>query len=113
MKVSELLVARPMIEKLAGKEMHAAAAIEFANFAREAMAIIKDFENKRADLFKKYGEQVDEEGNWKIKEENEKKFKSAIDRAMKKDVGLEPFDLVSSGVSVTPAEIVNNLGLFK
>ena len=70
MKVSELIALRPAIEKLAGKEYDIAVALEFAKFARKVLEAIQEFENKRADLFIKYGEKQ-EDGNLKIAKKNE------------------------------------------
>jgi len=112
MKLNELVVARPLIEKLAAVEMNAVAALAFAEFTRAALTAIQEFEVKRAGWFEKYGEE-EEEGKWKIKEENEKKFRTAINRALGKEVDLEPFALSEAGINIAPSELVNVLPLFK
>lgn len=113
MKVSDIVVGRDFIKKLAAKEMHPEAALEFAAFGRDVMAVINEFESKRVKYFEKYGEKVDEKGNWKIKEGNENKFKAAVNRSLNMEVDIEPFNLTNSGVLVTPAELINVLSLFK
>lgn len=112
MKINEIVLVKPLLEKLAKEKMDSASAVPFAAFARDVLTVIQEFEVKRAGLFEKYGE-AQEEGNFKIKEENEKKFKSAITRALNKEVDIEPFDLSGSGISIAPADIINVLPLFK
>jgi len=112
MKVNEIVLVKPLIDKLAGMEMNARTAMSFAQWAREVLTVIQDFEIKRAGLFEKYGEKQ-EDGNFKIIEENEKKFKTAITRALNKDVELEPFDISDSGITIAPADLINVMPLFK
>jgi hypothetical protein len=94
-------------------EMNADAAIEFAEFARSVLVVVQEFENKRAGYFEKYGEPVDEEGNWKIKDENEKKFHAAIKRSLNKEVDIDPINISESGIKVSPADVINILSLIK
>lgn len=114
MKLSDIVVARPIVEKLANKEMYAASAMEFAEWSREVLTAIQEFEAKRADWFKKYGEENPEKpGEWKIKEENIDKFKRALDRALNKESDIKPFNLSESDVMVSPADIINYTNLFE
>jgi hypothetical protein len=112
MKLSDAIMIKPLVEKLVSKEMSAKAAMEFAMFAKEILIAVQEFEIKRAGLFEKYGEKVDEK-NWKIKEENEAKFKSAINRAMNKELDIDSFDMSNSGIDVTPADVINVLSSLK
>jgi hypothetical protein len=116
MKLSEAIGARNLLEKIAGKEMNGKSALAYAEFVRSVLTEIKEFEVKRADLFKKHGEEVVGEDNktaLQIKPENEKKFKAAITKALNKEIKVEPFDLSESGVSIAPADLINALPLFK
>lgn len=115
MKVSDIAGVRPILEKIAGKEMDAKVAVKFANFLRDVLVEIQAFEAKRAELFQKYGELAGEGDNKtvQIPEANQKKFESAMKRALNKKVEIKPFDLGSLGVSVSPADLINALPLFK
>ena len=113
MKVSDAILMKPLVEKFAAQEMDAAVAMKFAAFAKDVLTASQEFEVKRAQLFEKYGEQVDSDGNWKIKEENEKKFQAAIKRALNKELEIEAFDMSNSGLKVSPADVVNVLSLLK
>jgi hypothetical protein len=101
MKLSEVVGLRPVLEKIAAKEMDGAAALEFANFAKNILVEIQNFEMKRAELFQKYGEEVTEgdQKGLKISAENEKKFNAAIKRALGKDLKIEPFDIAALGIT--------------
>lgn len=112
MKVSDLLNAREAIEKIARMEMDAAAALSFAKFTKEVLLVVQDFEKKRAELIKKYGE-PDNQGNVRVKQENQKKFNSAMKRALNKKVDIEPFDIFSAGFEIAPSELINAIELFK
>ena len=109
MKVSDAILMKPLVEKFAAQEMDAAVAMKFAAFAKDVLTASQEFEVKRAQLF----EQVDSDGNWKIKEENEKKFQAAIKRALNKELEIEAFDMSNSGLKVSPADVVNVLSLLK
>jgi hypothetical protein len=111
MKVNDIVLVKPLIDKIASMEMNARTALSFAKWAREALMIIQEFEVKRSGFFEKYGEKQ-EDGNFKIKEENEKKFKTAITKALNKDVGLEPFNISDSGITIPPADLINVMPLF-
>jgi len=115
MKLNEVVGCRPTLELIAGKEMDGGAALEFANFAKGILMEIQDFEMKRAELFRKYGEELGEgeEKRIQVKPENEKKFNTAIKRALGKEVNVEPFDLATLGIMISPAELVNATMLFK
>jgi hypothetical protein len=115
MKVSEIVSTRPLLEKIAAKEMDSGAALEFAKFTVEVLKEAQAFDMKRAELFEKYGESEGEgkEKSITIKPENEKKFNAAIKRAVGKDVEIEPFDLSSLGIIIAPADLINALPLFK
>lgn len=112
MKVSEALVLRPLIEKLIKQEMDGKVAMEFAAFSKAVLTAEKEFESKRAALFEKYGEQLGD-GNWQIKEENETKFKSAITRAMNKELDIDSFNMSESGLVIAPADVINVLSSLK
>jgi hypothetical protein len=111
MKVNEIVLVKPLVEKVAGMEMNARTALSFAQWAREVLTIIQEFEVKRAGFFEKYGE-AQEDGNFKIKEENEKKFKTAITKALNKEVELEPFNLSDSGITIPPSDLINVISFF-
>ena len=115
MKLNEVVMTRPLIEKIAAMEIDASEAKEFAVFAREVLKAIQDFEVKRAELFQKYGIQEGEgpDARLVVPQQEEKKFNAAIKRALNKDLDVEPFDLASLGIKLTPAELVNALALFK
>ena len=115
MKLNELVVLRPTLEKIAGKEMDGAVALKFAKFVRDVLMEIQGFEVKRAELFNKLGE-VSGEGEEKkvqILPANEKKFNVAIKKALDAEVKVKPFDIASLGIKVSPAELINSTGLFK
>jgi len=115
MKLSEIVGLRPTLEKIAGMEMDGAVALKFANFVKGVLIEIQDFEIKRAELFRKYGEEIGEgdEKRLQVKPENEKKFNAAIKRGLNKEIKFKPFDIASLGIKVTPADLVNATGLFK
>jgi len=113
MKINELINFRPTIEKIARKEMTSFAAFEFAKFTRSVLTAIQDFDTKRAELFKKYGEVVDDKGNIKIKPENEKKFNTAIKKLLDFEPDIEPFEIALLNIEISPVELVNTIGLFK
>lgn len=115
MKLNEIVGAKPTLEKIAGKAMFPPTALEFAIFIRNVLMEIQNFEIKRAELFQKYGveEGEGESKSIKILPENEKKFNAAIKRALNADVNIEPFELVSLEVEISPADLVNALPLFK
>lgn len=115
MKLNDAVGARPALEKMAGIEMDTASALKFAKFVREVLTEIQAFEVKRAELFRKYGVEEGEgkEKNIKILPENEKKFNTAITRALNKEIKIKPFDLTSINIAVTATELINALPLFK
>ena len=116
MKLNEVVGLRPVLEKIAAKEMDGAAALEFANFVKDILIEIQGFEMKRAELFQKHGVETEGEGGQKglqIPPENEKKFNTAIKRALGKEVKVEPFDIATLGIMVSPADLINATGLFK
>ena len=115
MKLNEVVGLRPTLEKIAGKEMDGAVALEFANFVKSILIEIQDFEMKRAELFQKYGEEMGEgeEKRIQVKPENEKKFNAAIKKGLDKDLNIKPFDIAALGIRVSPADLVNATGLFK
>ena len=115
MKLNEIVGLRPALEKIAGKEMDGAMALKFAKFTRDVLIEIQDFEVKRAELFRKYGEETGEgeEKRIQIIPENEKKFNTAIKRALNKEVKVKPFDLTKLSIQISPAELLNALGIFK
>lgn len=115
MKLNEVVGARPTLEKVAAMEMEGGVALEFATFVKNVLIPIQEFEVKRAELFQKYGvtEGEGKEKNIRILPENEKKFNTAIKRALNKDVGVEPFELASLGIGIAPSELINALPLFK
>lgn len=115
MKLNEVVGLRPVLEKIATKEMDGAVALEFAEFVKDILVEIQNFEIKRAEMFQKYGE-IEGEGEQqtvKIKAENEKKFNTAIKRALNKEVKVEPFDIAALGITIAPADLINALPLFK
>jgi hypothetical protein len=115
MKVIDVVTARPTLEKIAAMEMNCVAAREFAAFLAVVLDASQKFEVKRAELFRKYGEEVGEgeQKGLRIKSENDTKFKSAMTKAGNKEVDVEPFDLSSTGVNLMPADLLNALPLFK
>ena len=115
MKLNEIVGLRPTLEKIAGKEMYGAVALKFAKFTREVLTEIQSFEVKRAELFNKYGEVSGEGKEQKVQilPDNEKKFQTAIKKALDAEVKVKPFDIASLGIKVAPAELVNSVGLFK
>lgn len=114
MKLNEIIGAKPILEKIAAKEMEAAAALEFAKFVKVIAIAIQDFEVKRTELFQKYGKATGEgeERRIQVLPENEKKFNAAIKRALNKDVDVNPFDMSVLGVVISPVELVNATDLF-
>ena len=115
MKLSEAIGLRPILEKIAAKEMEGAAALEFAKFTRSLLEEFQAFETKRAELFQKYGEEAIENDKKviRIKKGNEEKFNNAIKRALGKTLKIKPIDLASLGVKIAPADLINALALFK
>jgi len=115
MKLNEMVGARPIMEKIAGMEIEGGVALEYAEFVKNVLVEIQNFEQKRAELFRKYGaeEGEGEARNIKILPENEKKFNSAIKRALNKEIDIEPFDMSSLGINIVPSELINALPLFK
>ena len=115
MKVSDVIGLRPVLEKMANKEMDAAVALKFAKFIREVLMEIQDFETKRAELFQKYGK-AEGEGDQqmvKILPENEKKFNTAVKRALNKELKVKPFPIATLGIELAASDLVNALALFK
>ncbi len=115
MKLNDVVGMRPTMEKIAGMEMDGAVALEFANFAKSILMEIQNFEMKRAELFRKYGEEMGEgeEKRIQVKPENEKKFNTAIKRGLNKEVDIEVFDIASLGIKIAPVDLINATGLFK
>lgn len=116
MKLSEVVGLRPVLEKIAAKEMEGSAALEFANFVKSVLIEIQNFEIKRAELFQKHGVEIENDEKQKglqIPPENEKKFNAAIKRALNTELKIEPFDLASLGITIAPADLINATGLFK
>ena len=117
MKVNEMVLGRPAMEKIANMEISAGVSLEFANFLKSILIETQDFETKRAELFSKYGveeeEGESEQKNIRILPENENKFNTAIKIILDRDVDIEPFNLASLGIEIPPAELVNALPLFK
>lgn len=115
MKVSEVIGLKPVLEKIANKEMDAAVALKFAKFVRSVLEEVQEFETKRAELFQKFG-QDEGEGDQrmiKILPENEKKFNTAIKRALNKELKAKPFPIATLGVEIAASDLVNALALFK
>jgi len=115
MKLNDAVAARKTLEKLAGMETDSVSALQFATFVRDVLVEIQDFEMKRAELFQKYGveEGEGEQKNIKILPENEKKFNTAIKRALNKELKIEPFAILNIGIAITPLDLINALPMFK
>ena len=115
MKLNDVVGGRTVLEKMAAMEVDGGVALGFAEFVRGTLMEIQSFEVKRAELFQKYGvEEGEGEGkNIRILPENEKKFNTAIKRALNKEIDAEPFDVSSLGIKISAAELVNALPLFK
>ena len=115
MKLNEIINVRPALEKIAAMEMDGGQALKFAKFTKDILLPLQDFEVKRAELFRKFGVEEGEgdQRNIKILPENEKKFNAAIKRALDKEIKVGPFDITKLGIKISPAELVNALGLFK
>lgn len=115
MKLNDAVGARPTLEKMAELEMDTVSALQFAAFIRDVLMEIQNFEMKRAELFQKYGaeEGEGEQKNIKILPENEKKFNTAIKRALNRELKIEPFDLANLGIAVKPLDLINALPMFK
>lgn len=115
MQLKEVIEARAVVEALVKKEMNGKSALEFAKFAREVFVQIRDFEAKRGELIQKYGEVIGEgsEKRFQVLPKNEKKYTNAIKRVLTKKVSIEPVDLGTMGITITPSELINALGLFK
>ena len=115
MKLNEMVGARSVLEKIAGMEMEAGAARGFAEFLKNVLIEIQEFEVGRTELFRKYGKEEGEgeERNIKILPENENKFNAAIKSILNKDVDIKPFDLAFVGIMISPVDLVNALPLFK
>jgi len=115
MKVNDVIGLRPILEKIANKEMDAGVALKFAKFVREILVEIQNFETKRAELFQKYGK-AEGEGDQqvvKIIPKNEKKFNAAIKRALNKELKVKPFPIATLGIEISASDLVNALALFK
>ena len=112
MIVSDLVAIRPALEKLAEGEYPFEVSLKIAKFTRECIEAIQEFEAKRMDYFKKYGEQL-EDGNLQIPAENEKKFKTAITRSLNKNVKIEPLKAAELGAMVKPVDLLNCLQAFE
>jgi len=114
MKLSVIVGSRQLLEDMAQMEMDGVGSLEFAEFLRIAFSAIQAFETKRAELFRKYGEEVGEgeERRLQILPENEKKFNSAIKRGLNKEINVEAVNMSSLGVKISPAKLVNAEGLF-
>lgn len=112
MTLSEIVGARPVLEKLANKEMSAGKALSFAAFVREVLVDIQNFEQERAELFQELGEDQGD-GNFIIKPDNEEKFRKAIKEKLDKKVKIKPYKLSDLDISVAPSELINVLPLFE
>ena len=115
MKLNDAVTARVTLEKMAGMEMSPKAALDFAEFVRNVMVEIQNFEIKRAELFRKYGEEAGEgeEKRLQIPTENEKKFNAAIKRGLSKDLKIEPYNIANLEIALTPTDLINALPMFK
>lgn len=115
MKLSDVVGTRQLLEKIAGIEMNANEAVGFATWTVEVLKDIQAFDVKRAELFRKYGEEQGEGADARlvIPEANTKKFNAAMKRLLNKDVEVEPFDLSSLNIHIAPADLINALPLFK
>ncbi len=115
MKLSVIIGSRQLLEEMAKMEMEGAAALSFTGFLKEAYSAIQEFETKRAELFKKYGEEVgeDEEKRIQILPDNEKKFNAAIKRGLNKEIEIEPVDIASLDIKISPAQLISASGMFK
>lgn len=111
-RLGDIITARPLLEKIANKEMDADVALEFAKFTRGVLEAIQEVEKVRVELFQKYGERQ-EDGNVKIKEENGDKFQEELKKVLDKTVEIEPFEAAKLGIKVAPADFINMLSLFK
>lgn len=119
MRLNELIVARPTLEKIANKEMNATSALEFAEYLRIVLALIQTFEMKRAELFQEYGAPPEKESeeagptSLRILPENEEVFNAAIKEALNEEIEVPAFDIANLGIEIAPADLVNVRGLFK
>ena len=112
MKISELVAARPALEKIAQIEMDPASALKIAKMTRRVLEEIQKFEVTRAELFTKYGEQQ-EDGNVVIMPKNAPAFKKAIEKGLNRAVKIMPLALKDIKALIAPADLVNCLKLFK
>lgn len=112
-KLSDLITARPHLEKLANKEMSGKAALEFAKFVREILVAIQEFDKgKRQDLLDKYCVEY-ESGKYEVAKENEKKFQDATTKALNAETKIKPFPISKLEIEISAAALVNMLPLFK
>lgn len=114
MKLSVIVGSRQLLEDIAKMDMEGAGSLAFAAFLKVAFTAIQDFETKRAELFRKFGEEVGEgeERRLQITPDNEKKFNTAIKRGLNKTIDVEPINIASLGIKISPAKLVNADGLF-
>ena len=112
MILSDLVTMRAALEKLSEGQYPFDVALKIAKFTREVLEEIQEFENKRMEYFKKYGEDVGE-GNMQIPAKNEAKFKNAIKRSLNKKIKIKPLNAAELSAVVKPIDLLNCLQAFE
>lgn len=113
MILNDLVLGRPMLEKLAAQETNAADAIKLAKFIKKVYTKINnDFEPARQSLIQKYGSEQ-EDGSFKVDQVNEKAFMAELQEILNEKVDIEPFLLRNTGYNISSAEVINVLNLFE
>ena len=112
MKVVDIINIKPLVEKLAEKEMDVESAIAVAKTLRQISIIANAFEQKRLALVKEFGE-VKEDGSIEVIDEEKKVlFQKTLEQDLVVDKEIEKMNAGLLGFSVTPLEVINILPIF-
>lgn len=113
-KLNDLLVAKSILDKISKMTMPADSALEFAKFYRNVLMAIQAFEKdeRRLKLLEKHCV-FEENGNVKIKESDVEIFNTEIRKLLDERSDIEPIEISKLSITLTPADLINILSLFK
>ena len=108
LSIAQIKNAEPVVAKLLNVELPIKVSYRFTRIAKAFADELKYYEESRMKLFDKYGEDQ-EDGNRKIKSENEKQFFADLSSLLNEEVDFKfdhkiNIDLLD-GVKLTPIEL--------
>jgi len=111
LKLMQIQNAMPALQKVLNAELPVKVAFRLSRLAKAVGDVAKDIEQQRANLVKKYGEEVEggRPGDYRVLDENISQFQQEFGELLQEDVRLdtEPVKLEAlEGVKLTAIDMV-------